>query len=153
MTLQCVTMLFYVIFLPGSLLINSSEVKEQIAESSLYLNLITMLGWKPTIYRTPEEEDDPTTIRRRSDADPSPRQDNLWSEGQSTSCMTVQTDNENEENMFGRSNVRLIENEKNSLRSVEMKDGIITYNTLNDCQNERLNIVDLEVSHQWKLLI
>ena len=62
--------------------------------------------------------------------------------------MTVQTDNENEENMFGRSNVRLIENEKNSLRSVEMKDGIITYNTLNDCQNERLNIVDLEVSHQ-----
>ena len=77
MTLQCVTMLFYVIFLPCSLLINSSEVKEQIAESSLYLNLITMLGWKPTIYRTPEEEDDPTTIRRRSDADPSPRQDNL----------------------------------------------------------------------------
>ena len=62
--------------------------------------------------------------------------------------MTLQTDNENEENMFGRSNVRLIENEQNSTRNVETKDGIITYNTMNDCQNERLNIVDLEVSHQ-----
>ena len=50
--------------------------------------------------------------------------------------------------MLGRSNVRLIENEQNSTRNVETKDGIITYNTVNDCQNEWLNIVDLEVSHQ-----
>ena len=62
--------------------------------------------------------------------------------------MTLQTDNENEENMFGSSNVRLIENEQNSSRNVGAKDGINTYNTLNDCQNERLNIVELEVSHQ-----
>ena len=66
MTLQSITMLFYAIFLPCSLLINSSEVKERIAESKLYLNFTTMMGCKPTTYLTPEEEDDQVPIRRRS---------------------------------------------------------------------------------------
>ena len=66
MTLQSITMLFYAIFLPCSLLINSSEVKERIAESNLYLNFTTMMGCKPTTYLTPEEEDEQLPIRRRS---------------------------------------------------------------------------------------
>ena len=65
MTLQSITMLFYVVFLPCSVLINSSEVKERIAESNFYLNLITMLGCKPTIYYTPEGDEDPMQERRR----------------------------------------------------------------------------------------
>ena len=119
MTLQCVTMLFYVIFLPGSLLINSSEVKERIAESEFYLNFTTMLGCKPTIYLTPEEEDDVISIRRRSDADPSTGQHNASSEGQSTSYSTKQNVSTKEENVVGSSNVRLIENEKNSARNAD----------------------------------
>ena len=66
MTLQSITMLFYAIFLPCSLLINSSEVKERIAESDLYLNLTTMMGCKPATYLTPKEEDEQLPIRRRS---------------------------------------------------------------------------------------
>ena len=81
MTLQCVTMLFYVIFLPGSLLTNSSEVKERIAENNVYLNLTTMIGCKPTIYLTPEEEDEPIPIRRKSDTEDSTGQRNASSEG------------------------------------------------------------------------
>ena len=150
MTLQCVTMLFYVIFLPGSLLINSSEVKERIAESNLYLNLTTMLGCKPTIYLTPEEEDEPISIRRKSDADDSTGQRNASSEGQSTSYMTMQDDTTNEEVMLSRSNSRSIENEQNSAINVDrrMKVGMNAHNVINHCQKERLDIVDLEVDPQ-----
>ena len=66
MTLQSITMLFYAIFLPCSLLINSSEVKERIAESNVYLNITTMMGCKPATYFTPEEENDQLPIRRRT---------------------------------------------------------------------------------------
>ena len=150
MTLQCVTMFFYVIFLPGSLIINSSEVKERIAESNLYLNLTTMIGCKPTIYHTPEDEDEPISIRRKSDADDSTGQRNASSESQSTSYMTMQDDTTNEDNMLSRSNVRSIENERNSAINVDrrMKVEMTAHNVIYHCQKERLDIIDLEVDPQ-----
>ena len=149
MTLQCVTMLFYVIFLPGSLLINSSEVKERIAESNFYLNLTTMLGCKPTVYLTPEEEDEPISIRRRSAADNSTVQHNATSQGQSTTYTTMQNDTTNEENIMGMSNVRSIDNEQNSVRYVDRRTNArtITHDISDDCLKERLDIVDLEVDY------
>ena len=155
MTLQCVTMFFYVIFLPGSLLINSSEVKERIAESDFYLDFTTKLGCKPTIYLTPEEEDDAISIRRRSDADLSTGQHNASSEGQSTSYSAKQNVSTKEDNVVGSSNVRSIENETNSARNADWrtKEKTSTHNIMNYCQNERIDVVDLEVDTQWKLPI
>ena len=109
-----------------------------------------MLGCKPTIYLTPEEEDEPISIRRKSDADDSTGQRNASSEGQSTSYMTMQDDTTNEEVMLSRSNSRSIENEQNSAINVDrrMKVGMNAHNVINHCQKERLDIVDLEVDPQ-----
>ena len=46
--LQSATILIYVILIPSSILINSSEVKEKVAESHVYLT--TVLGCKPATY-------------------------------------------------------------------------------------------------------
>ena len=50
MALQSATILIYVILIPCSILINSSEVKEKVAESHVYLTLTTVLGCKPATY-------------------------------------------------------------------------------------------------------
>ena len=50
MALQSATILIYVILIPCSILINSSEVKEKVAESQIYLTLTTVLGCKPATY-------------------------------------------------------------------------------------------------------
>ena len=57
--LQTITILFYAVLLPCTILINSSEVKEKIAESLWYLNFITMCGCNPTKYFTPENDKAP----------------------------------------------------------------------------------------------
>ena len=62
MALQSATILIYVILIPCSILINSSEVKEKVAENHVYLTLTTVLGCKPATYdddgRVEEEDDD-----------------------------------------------------------------------------------------------
>ena len=60
MIMQMVTMIFYAIFLPCTILINSSEVKDRIAESRLYLTLFNMFGC--VIYSTPDDDDDTKCI-------------------------------------------------------------------------------------------
>lgn len=54
--MQVLTMLFYDILLPCTILVNSSEVKDKIAESRLYLTLFNRFGCMT--YSTPEENDD-----------------------------------------------------------------------------------------------
>ena len=99
---------------------------------------------------TPEDEDEPISIRRKSDADDSTGQRNASSESQSTFYMTMQDDTSNEDNMLSRSNVRSIENERNSAINVDrrMKVEMTAHNVINHCQKERLDIVDLEVDPQ-----
>ena len=46
MTLHTLAMIIYTIFLPCSVLINSAEVKEYIAESPGYAKFISKFGWK-----------------------------------------------------------------------------------------------------------
>ena len=62
MALQSASILIYVILIPCSILINSSEVKEKVAESQVYLALTIVLGCKPATYeddgRIEEEDDD-----------------------------------------------------------------------------------------------
>ena len=72
MTLQCITVLFYAIFLPFSVLVNTSEFKEKIADSQKYLTLTTMIGCKPKIYSDEGRKDveirgSRRSSRRRSD--------------------------------------------------------------------------------------
>ena len=57
LTLQTVTMVFYGILLPFSVLINSSEVKDYITESDWYPRFINWIGCQPVVYSTPEEDD------------------------------------------------------------------------------------------------
>ena len=58
MALQSASILIYVILIPCSILINSSEVKEKVAESHVYLTLTTVLGCKPTTYEDDERSKD-----------------------------------------------------------------------------------------------
>ena len=59
--MQVLTMLFYDILLPCTILVNSSEVKDKIAESQLYLTIFNRFGCMT--YSTPEENDD-TALER-----------------------------------------------------------------------------------------
>ena len=55
MMMQVITMIWYAIFLPCTILVNSTEVKDRIAESELYQALFNMFGCKT--YSTPDDED------------------------------------------------------------------------------------------------
>ena len=69
MALQSATILIYVILIPCSILINSSEVKEKVAESHVYLSVTTILGCKPVIYEDDgrvEDNDEPTSNERNN---------------------------------------------------------------------------------------
>ena len=58
LTLQNCSMALYGIFLPCSILVNSSEVKDFIAESENYVRVIKWFGCQPKIYSTSEDEDE-----------------------------------------------------------------------------------------------
>ena len=57
--MQVLTMLFYDILLPCTILVNSSEVKDRIAESQVYQAIFNMIGY--VTYSTPDDEDDDGT--------------------------------------------------------------------------------------------
>ena len=59
MIMQVITMIWYAIFLPCTILVNSSEVKDRIAESHLYQALFDMFGC--VTYSTTDGEDDGAT--------------------------------------------------------------------------------------------
>ena len=71
--MQVLTMLFYDILLPCTILVNSSEVKDKIAESQLYLTIFNRFGCMT--YSTPEENDD-TALERMNDENLGPNNDN-----------------------------------------------------------------------------
>ena len=58
MILQVIMSIFYGIFLPCTVLLNSSEVKDKMAKSSLYLSFLSLFGCLPKYHSTPEKEDD-----------------------------------------------------------------------------------------------
>ena len=58
LTLQIISMVLYGILLPCSILVNSSEVKDYIAESVNYARVIKWFGCHPTIYSASEEEEE-----------------------------------------------------------------------------------------------
>ena len=59
MIMQVITMIWYAILLPCTILVNSSEVKDRIAESQLYQALFHMFGC--VTYSTSDDEDDDGT--------------------------------------------------------------------------------------------
>ena len=71
--MQVLTMLFYDILLPCTILVNSSEVKDKIAESQLYLTIFNRFGCMT--YSTPEENDD-TALERMNHENLGPNNDN-----------------------------------------------------------------------------
>lgn len=71
--MQVLTMLFYDILLPCTILVNSSEVKDKIAESQLYLTIFNKFGCMT--YSTPEENDD-TAMERMNHENLGPNNDN-----------------------------------------------------------------------------
>ena len=71
--MQVLTMLFYDILLPCTILVNSSEVKDKIAESQLYLTIFNRFGCMT--YSTPEENDD-TAMERMNHENLGPNNDN-----------------------------------------------------------------------------
>ena len=58
MALQTAMSVFYGIFLPCTVLINSSEIKDEIVENRFYLSFIKMFGCQPEYYSTSANEDD-----------------------------------------------------------------------------------------------
>ena len=54
--MQVITMIWYAIFLPCAILVNSSEVKDRNTESQLCQALFDMFGCET--YSTPDDEDD-----------------------------------------------------------------------------------------------
>ena len=70
--MQVLTMLFYDILLPCTILVNSSEVKDKIAESQLYLTIFNRFGCMT--YSTPEENDI-TALERMHDENLGPIND------------------------------------------------------------------------------
>ena len=65
MIMQVLTMLFYAILLPCTILINSTEVKDKIAESQAFLALFNMFGC--VTYSTPDDEEDDTLTERTNE--------------------------------------------------------------------------------------
>ena len=47
MTFQCISMLFYSVLVPCTILVNSTDVKDYITESEWYLKFINLLGCQP----------------------------------------------------------------------------------------------------------
>ena len=58
LTLQICSMALYGILLPCSILVNSSEVKDVIAESENYRRVVIWFGCQPKIYSTSEDEEE-----------------------------------------------------------------------------------------------
>ena len=58
LTLQICSMALYGILLPCSILVNSSEAKDFIAESGNYARVIKWFGCQPKIYSTSEDEEE-----------------------------------------------------------------------------------------------
>ena len=58
LTLQICSMVLYGILLPCSILVNSSEVKDYIAESVNYARVIKWFGCHPTVYSASEDEEE-----------------------------------------------------------------------------------------------
>ena len=71
--MQVLTMLFYDILLPCTILVNSSEVKDNIAESQLYQTIFNRFGCMT--YSTAEENDD-TALERMNHENLGPNNDN-----------------------------------------------------------------------------
>ena len=49
MSLQTLTMIFYSIIIPCTILMNDSALKHYIADSNWYLKFINFFGWRPVI--------------------------------------------------------------------------------------------------------
>ena len=76
LTLQICSMALYGICLPCSILVNSSEMKDFIAESENYARVIKWFGCQPKIYSTSEDEEaikyqgNDVDKRKKSDGNP-----------------------------------------------------------------------------------
>ena len=68
-TMQTFTMVLYGILLPCSVLVNSSESKDYIAESNWYFKLINWFGCQPVVYSTSNLEEEEINYARNNEAD------------------------------------------------------------------------------------
>ena len=75
--MQTFTMILYAILLPSSVLVNSTEVKDYIAESTWWFRLINLFGCQPLVYAGSRDDEESVDLTEKNNA---PQDDNNLTE-------------------------------------------------------------------------